>query len=85
VAWCENQVAAAIKLVPLGQAAGQRILSALIEQLPAVAERGLALADNEIGALAPRSRSAVRGMKPSTAVVPFLKLNAKQQSSRRRR
>ncbi len=53
-AWCENQVAAAIKLVPLGQAAGQRILSTLIEQLPEVAERGLALADNEIGALAPR-------------------------------
>jgi urease accessory protein len=53
-AWCENQVAAAIKLVPLGQAAGQRILSALIEQLPAVAERGLALADHEIGVLAPR-------------------------------
>jgi urease accessory protein len=53
-AWCENQVAAAIKLVPLGQAAGQRILSTLIEQLPEVAERGLALADDEIGLLAPR-------------------------------
>ncbi|MBS1246322.1 MAG: Urease accessory protein UreF [Proteobacteria bacterium] len=53
-AWCENQVAAAIKLVPLGQAAGQRILSTLIEQLPAAAERGLALADDEIGVLAPR-------------------------------
>jgi urease accessory protein len=53
-AWCENQVAAAMKLVPLGQAAGQRILSALIEQLPAAAEHGLALADDEIGMLAPR-------------------------------
>lgn len=53
-AWCENQVAAAIKLVPLGQTAGQRILSLLIEQLPAVAERGLAMADHEIGVLAPR-------------------------------
>lgn len=53
-AWCENQVAAAIKLVPLGQAAGQRMLSVLIEQLPAVAERGLVLADDEIGVLAPR-------------------------------
>lgn len=28
-AWCENQVAAATKLVPLGQTAGQRILSSL--------------------------------------------------------
>jgi len=53
-AWCENQVAAAIKIVPLGQAAGQRILSTLIEQLPMAAERGLALADDEIGVLAPR-------------------------------
>jgi urease accessory protein len=53
-AWCENQVAAAIKLVPLGQTAGQRILSLLIGQLPAAAERGLALSDNEIGMLAPR-------------------------------
>jgi len=53
-AWCENQVAAAIKLVPLGQAAGQRILSALIGQLPAAAESGLALPDDEIGVLAPR-------------------------------
>jgi urease accessory protein len=53
-AWCENQVAAAMKLVPLGQAAGQRILSALIERLPAAAEYGLALGDEAIGALAPR-------------------------------
>lgn len=53
-AWCENQVAAAMKLVPLGQAAGQRILSRLIEQLPALTERGLTLADHEIGVLAPR-------------------------------
>ena len=53
-AWCENQVAAAMKLVPLGQAAGQRMLSALIGQLPAAAENGLALGDDEIGMLAPR-------------------------------
>jgi urease accessory protein len=53
-AWCENQVAAAMKLVPLGQAAGQRILSALIGQLPAAVERGLALTDDEIGVLTPR-------------------------------
>lgn len=53
-AWCENQVVVAMKLVPLGQAAGQRMLSTLIEQLPAAAERGLGLSDDEIGALAPR-------------------------------
>ncbi len=53
-AWCENQVAAAMKLVPLGQAAGQRMLSTLIGQLPAAAEHGLSLTDDEIGVLAPR-------------------------------
>ncbi|HQT01106.1 MAG: hypothetical protein B7Y26_10280 [Hydrogenophilales bacterium 16-64-46] len=35
MAWCENQTAAAVKLVPLGQSAAQRILSALISALPA--------------------------------------------------
>lgn len=34
MAWCENQTAAAVKLVPLGQSAAQRILSALIAALP---------------------------------------------------
>lgn len=32
-AWLENQVAAAIKLIPLGQSAGQRLLSQLIPRL----------------------------------------------------
>jgi len=50
--WSENQVAAAIKLVPLGQTAGQRILSAIIEDIPRSVERGLALSDDEIGATA---------------------------------
>ena len=50
--WSENQVAAAIKLVPLGQTAGQRILSAIIEEIPQAVEMGLALPDDEIGAAA---------------------------------
>jgi urease accessory protein len=52
-AWAENQVAAAVRLVPLGQSAGQRILSALAGRIPAVVEAGLALADDEIGQGAP--------------------------------
>lgn len=52
-AWCENQVAAAVKLVPLGQTAGQRLLSALAAALPDAVARGLSLADDDIGALAP--------------------------------
>lgn len=50
--WCENQVAAAIKLVPLGQTAGQRILSAVIDDIPLAVDRGLQLSDEEIGAAA---------------------------------
>ena len=52
-AWTENQVAAAIKLVPLGQVAGQRILSAALESIPGLIDQGLALAEDDIGALAP--------------------------------
>ena len=47
--WSENQVAAAIKLVPLGQTAGQRILSKVVETIPPAVERGLTLGENEIG------------------------------------
>ncbi|HEX9627280.1 MAG TPA: urease accessory protein UreF [Acidiferrobacterales bacterium] len=53
-AWCENQTAGAIKLVPLGQTAGQRILSRLVAAIPRAVAAGLALDDGEIGALAPR-------------------------------
>ncbi|WP_455199052.1 urease accessory protein UreF [Kaarinaea lacus] len=52
-AWCENQVAAAIKLIPLGQTAGQRILSNVVTVLPVAVERGLQLADEDIGAVSP--------------------------------
>jgi len=47
--WSENQVAAAIKLVPLGQTAGQRILSKVVDIIPPAVERGLELSDEEIG------------------------------------
>jgi urease accessory protein len=52
-AWCENQVAAAIKLIPLGQTAGQRILSTVTQQIPTAVNHGLALNDEDIGAIAP--------------------------------
>jgi urease accessory protein len=34
--WAENQVQAALKAVPLGQSAGQRILASLVRELPAL-------------------------------------------------
>jgi urease accessory protein len=51
--WCENQVAAAVKLVPLGQTDGQRILMRLSETIPRAVREGLALPDHAIGAAAP--------------------------------
>lgn len=52
--WCENQVMAAVKLIPLGQTAGQRLLFTLAEHIPAAVAKGYALADDEIGQLNPR-------------------------------
>ncbi|HTT06508.1 MAG TPA: urease accessory protein UreF [Steroidobacteraceae bacterium] len=48
-AWSENQVLAAIKLVPLGQSAGQRLLHQLIAGMPEVVERAMMLPDEAIG------------------------------------
>ncbi|MEM1110488.1 MAG: urease accessory UreF family protein [Pseudomonadota bacterium] len=51
--WLENQVAAATKLVPLGQNAAQQILGELLEYLPAAVDTALALEDEHIGASLP--------------------------------
>lgn len=50
--WAENQVLCAVKLVPLGQSAGQRILHSLVPILEEIATRAAAIADDEIGACA---------------------------------
>jgi urease accessory protein len=51
--WSENQVAAAIKLMPLGQTAGQKMLLNIANVIPDAVATGLALDDDEIGAMAP--------------------------------
>ncbi len=51
--WAENQVQAAVKAVPLGQAAAQRMLGALNRALPAAVERALAMPDRQRQAFAP--------------------------------
>lgn len=51
--WAENQVMAALKAVPLGQAAGQRILFAVGARIPALTERALRLGDDETSNFAP--------------------------------
>ncbi len=51
--WAENQAMAAIKAVPLGQAAGQRMLLELGGRIPAVVERALTLSPDEYSNFAP--------------------------------
>lgn len=51
--WCENQVAAVMKLMPLGQSSGQRILSAAIPVIAAAVEQGMHCDDDAIGVLLP--------------------------------
>lgn len=51
--WAENMMQAAIKAVPLGQSAGQRILSALAAGIPAAVDRAMALDDEQRQAFAP--------------------------------
>jgi urease accessory protein len=47
--WTENQVLAAVKLVPPGQSAGQRMLHALDTRLEAMVVRAVSLTDSDIG------------------------------------
>ena len=51
--WLENQVMAAIKAVPLGQTAGQKILLALGARLDDIAQAAAVCADHELGNFAP--------------------------------
>ena len=51
--WIENQVMAAIKTVPLGQTAGQKILLVLGARLETIAQAAAARHDNELGNFAP--------------------------------
>jgi urease accessory protein len=51
--WAENMVQAAIKSVPLGQSAGQRILSKLAAAIPTAVEHALALPDGQRQAFSP--------------------------------
>ncbi len=51
--WAENQVAAAMKAVPIGQVAGQRILATVARDIPATVARAAALEDQDISNFAP--------------------------------
>jgi urease accessory protein len=51
--WVENQVLAALKAVPFGQVAGQKMLLALGERIPGVVDAALAIRDDDIASFAP--------------------------------
>jgi len=51
--WAENMTGAAVKAVPLGQSAGQRILGRLAIDIPTAVERAMALSDDERQAFSP--------------------------------
>jgi urease accessory protein len=51
--WAENMTQAAIKSVPLGQSAGQRILSALAAEIPAAIDHALTVDDDSRQAFCP--------------------------------
>lgn len=51
--WAENLVQAAIKAVPLGQSAGQRILARLCAEIPAAVAHALRLREDERQAFSP--------------------------------
>ncbi|MBK8956928.1 MAG: urease accessory protein UreF [Proteobacteria bacterium] len=52
-AWLEGQVLAGVKLIPLGQVAGQRLLCELLEPLSRAVAIGLTLDDDDIGGSLP--------------------------------
>jgi urease accessory protein len=51
--WAENMMQAAIKAVPLGQSAGQRILSALTAEIPSAVDYALSVSDDTRQAFSP--------------------------------
>ena len=51
--WAENMTQAAVKSVPLGQSAGQRILAALAQEIPAAVGHAMSLMDSERQAFTP--------------------------------
>jgi len=52
-AWAENMMQSAIKSVPLGQSAGQRILARLAREIPAAVDHALTLGDADRQAFTP--------------------------------
>ena len=57
-AWAENQVTAAVKLLPLGQSAGQRLLETIRQRIPSLVSHATSLTDEDIGGATPGAMMA---------------------------
>lgn len=51
--WLENQIAAATKIVPLGQSHAQKILTNLLEAIPSISKEAFNIEDEDIGVSLP--------------------------------
>jgi urease accessory protein len=51
--WAENQVIAAVKLLPLGQTAGQRMLEDIRQRIPSIVAAAADLPDESLGSATP--------------------------------
>lgn len=51
--WLENMVLAGVKIIPLGQTSGQRIIAELTAPIPGIVSTGLDLPDEAVGACCP--------------------------------
>ena len=72
-AWTENQMICAVKLLPLGQTAGQRLLESIRLQMPQIVAAALAVDDEEIGAATPLHGDGQRlARNPVHPTVPLL-------------
>jgi urease accessory protein len=68
--WAENMVQAAIKSVPLGQSAGQRILSAMVQEIPEAAQKALTLATTpHNGTAASLTQHGLQAYSPMLAIL----------------
>ena len=79
--WAENMVQAAIKSVPLGQSAGQRILSALVAEIPAAVQAAFALT-SQPEALASQSAYGLQAMQAFSPMLAILSAQHETQYSR---
>ncbi len=57
-AWAENQVLAAVKLIPLGQSDGQRALEQIRLRIPQLVTAAAGMQDEDIGSTAPQAMMA---------------------------